>query len=164
MKKSSEIKIKYKKGLLYNTKEYKEYEYDYVSAATAHTKRFNSAVMLLMGIDGCEHHLMDWIADHMTEGNYITNNSITRESFIKFHDKWKKKEKKPYTDNTVRIAFQKLAAAELLVPVTRGTYIVNPKYYFKSGEEDRIKAIRMIMECKAGVDTKITVEVTEKGK
>lgn len=168
MKKTEILKVKYTKKIhkkpLDGGKVFLDPEYDYVTASTSHVKRFNNALMALMGIDGCERNLMDWISDNMSEGNYITNNAITRNAFKVFYSKFKKKDKKDYTENTIRIAFQRLANSGLLVPIpkSRGTYLVNPNHYFKKDESDRIKAIRMMMEFRLGEETKITVETNEK--
>ncbi len=161
MKDKSTVKIKYKSKLVTQGRGKNQItypEYDYVSVGTSHVKRFNNALMVLMGIDGCERNLMDWIADNMTAGNYITNNDITRNNFIEFHKKYKKGGNKVYSDKTVSIAFQRLCAADLLMSKTRGTYMVNPVYYFAGDDASRINAIRMIMEFKKGLETEITVE------
>lgn len=162
MKEKKEIKIKYRSKLVTNGKgddRYSYYEYDYVSASTSHVKRYNTALMILMGIDGCERNLMDWIADNMTAGNYITNNDLTRRNFIEFHKKYKKGGNKTYSDKTVSIAFQRLSTAGLLISMTRGTYMVDPNYYYAGDDSGRINAIRMIMEFKADKDTEITVQM-----
>lgn len=158
MKESGIIKVKYKSGVSKDG-EYLKYDYDYVNASTKHTKRFNTAVMILMGVDGCERNLMDWIADNMTEGNYISNNEITRSSFIDFHKRFKKKGSRDYADKTVNIAFQRLTASGLLIKRARGLFMVHPLQYFKGGEEERIKAIRMVMDFLPNEDTQISVEI-----
>lgn len=161
--KEQEVKVKYRSGLHQkgdiNGKAYMEYDHDYVSVATKHTKRFSSAVMLLMGISGCELHLIDWLTDNMTVKNYVNNNGITRRNFISFYDRYKKKGAKSYTEETVRKAFQALTAAGLLIPVERGLFQVNPEFFFSGEEAERIKSIKLLMEFKAGIETRITVEV-----
>ena len=162
MKDIHQTKIKYKSAILakgkVNGDVYYEPQYDYVSASTRHVKRFNNALMILMGIDGCERNLMDWLADNMTAGNYVNNNEVTRKNFIMFHSKHSKGSGKPYSDKTVSIAFQRLSSAELLIPVTRGCFIVNPLYYYSGDDAARINAIKMVMEFRSGVETKITIE------
>src|SRR4051812_28492020 len=110
MKSKSEIKIKFRSGVqekgVINGRPYVEYTHDFIKASTGHVKRFNNALMLLAGIEGCEKHLMDWLADNMTAGNYVNNNEITRKGFIAFHEKYGKGESKKYSDKTVSIAFQ----------------------------------------------------------
>lgn len=167
MKEVKEIKIRYRSGLMHrgeiDGQAYKEYDYDYVSASTGHIKRFNSALKLMMGISGCEGHLLDWLCANMGEKNHVSNNDITRRNFIAFHEKYKKAGNKSYSDHSVKKAFQNLSNSELLVPVVRGVYLVNPLYFFGGDEKERIKNIKFIMEFKAGIDTLITVEtITDK--
>lgn len=161
MKEKNVIKVKFKSGVQRDSDGYSSYVYDYVNASIKHTKRFNTAVMILMGIDGCERNLMEWISDNMTDGNYISNNEVTRTAFIDFHNRYKKKGSKTYADKTVNIAFQRLTACGLLIKKARGLFMVNPLQYFKGGEEDRIKAIRMIMDFLPNEDTKISMEVNK---
>lgn len=161
-KDKKEIKIRYRSGIQHKGtikgEPYEEYTRDFVMASTGHVKRFNNALMLLAGIDGCEKNLMDWLADNMSEKNYVSNNEITRRSFIAFHEKYGKGNTKKYSDKTVSIAFQRLSSAEFLIPVTRGVFLVNPMYYYAGDDASRINAIKMVMEFKSGINTKITVE------
>lgn len=156
--KKEQIKIRYLKdkvlGGYIDGKPYYEPVWDYVNASKGHVKRFNDAMMLLAGIDGCEKSLMDWLADNMSEKNYVSNNSITRNAFISFFEKHGKK----YSEKTVSIAFQRLCASDFLISITRGVFMVNPKYYYAGDDASRIKAIKMVMEFKAGQETTITVE------
>lgn len=114
--------------------------------------------MILMGIDGCERNLMDWLADNMTDGNYVSNNEITRKSFISFHSKYSKGKGRTYSDKTVSIAFQRLSAADLLIPRARGLFQINPLYYYAGDDASRINTIKMVMEFKAQEETKITIQ------
>lgn len=159
MKEKQEIKIKYRSGVTkFKDKsgfEHKEFDYDYVSAETQSVKRYRGALMLLAGIDGCEKNLMEWLEDNMTAGNYVSNNEVTRRNFIQYYEKYKKKS---YADKTVSIAFQRLSEATFLIPMTRGTFMVNPILYYAGDENSRINAIKMIMEFRSDIDTKITVE------
>lgn len=136
---------------------YQEYEYDYFSAAVSSVKRYRNALMLLMGISGCELHLIEWLSSVMTEGNYVQNNELTRKTFIGFHARHKKSSNKAYSDHAVQKAFQRLTVEGLLIPVVRGVYIVNPDYYFADSDENRVKSIKMMLEFKAGVETRISV-------
>lgn len=162
MKKKEELKIRYRSGISHKGtikgEPYIEPTYDFVNASTSCIKRYNNALMLLAGIDGCEKSLMDWLADNMTEGNYVNNNELTRNAFISFHKKHGKGKTKSYSDKTVSIAFQRLNAADFLISVTRGVYMVNPLYYYAGDDASRVKAIKMVMEFKSGFTTKITRE------
>ena len=159
MREKQEIKIKYRSKIVRKTDKagftHDDYEYDYTSAQKSSVKRYRGALMLLMGIDGCEKNLMEWIEDNMTAGNYIANNLMTRRNFAAFHKQYSKS--KEYADKTISIAFQRLAECGLLVFVTRGNYMVNPMFFYAGDEDSRISAIKMVMEFQSGIDTKITV-------
>lgn len=163
MKETKQLKVRYRAGLMHkgelNGKPYAEYEYEYFKSSTNHVKRFNNAICLLMGITGCEHHLIDYLSENMTESGYVHNNEVTRQAFITFYSKWKKSNNKSYSDHAVKKAFQNLADDGFLVSITRGVYLVNPDLYFSAGDDARIKSIKYMMEFKAGVETKINVEV-----
>jgi hypothetical protein len=141
--------------------EYKEYEYGWFNSSISGVKRYHSALILLMKIEGCAKNLLEWLLYNMSTGGYISNNELTRGSFIKFFTDHKVGKKKPYSDNTVRISFQTLSKLNLLQQVKRGVYVANPEYFFTKDEQNRIKAIRMMLEFKNGVDVKITIDVTK---
>lgn len=156
-------KIKYRSGITHRGVDgYTEYDYDFVTASLKSTKRYNTALCLLMGINGCPHHLIDWLSDNMTAGGYVNNNEITRRAFIGFHQKYKKDGNKVYSEHAVIKAFKKLTQEGFLVSINKGTYQINPLMYFSNSEEDRIRSIKYMMEFKAGIETKITVEVNRK--
>lgn len=163
---TSEVKIKYrsavKKTWDKDGKQFAEYEHDFVNASTKSTKRYNSAMCLLMGISGCPHHLIDWISGSTGDQGFVNNNSITRESFISFHAKHSKGNNKTYGHDAVNKAFKRLSDDGFLIPISKGVYKVNPMMYFAGDEDDRIKSIRMMMEFKSGIDTKIIMEVNKK--
>jgi hypothetical protein len=165
-KETNDIRIRYKSGVSHkgeiNGEDYVEYTYDYISATTKSTKRYNNAICLLMGINGCAHHLIEWLSDNMTSGGYVNNNSITRNAFINFHKRFKKDTNKEYSQHAVIKAFKKLTEEGFLISIDKGTYQINPMLYFSSTEDERIRSIKYMMEFKSGVETKITVEVNKK--
>jgi len=164
-KEIQEIKIRYKKKLAHkgdiDGKPYKEFEYDFIKASLSCTKRYNTALCLLMGINGCPHHLIDWISDNVTNGGYVSNNDITRKAFIAFHKRYKKAGNKEYSEHAVIKAFKQLSDEGFLIPLTKGTYQINPLMYFSNSESERIKSIKYMMEFKSGIETKMTVEVSK---
>lgn len=168
MKEVKEVKIRYRSGIAHkgeiNGVPYTEYKYDYITASLSSVKRFNSAIMLLMGITGCEHHLIEWLSDTMPSSGYVSNNEVTRRAFIGFHAKFKKAGNKSYSEHAVIKAFKKLSDEGFLISVTRGVFMINPLLYFAKTEEDRIKSIKWMMEFKAGIETKMTLHVDKKDK
>lgn len=166
MKETKEVKVRYRSGIAHkgeiNGQPYTEYTYDYITASLSSVKRFNNAIMLLMGITGCEHHLIEWLSDTMPDSGYISNNEVTRRSFIAFHKRFKKEKNKPYSEHSVIKAFKRLSDDGFLIPITRGVFMINPMLYFAKTEEERIKSIKWMMEFKAGIETKMTLEVSKK--
>lgn len=166
-KETGEIRrVKYRSGIMHkgdiNGEKYVEYSYDYITASLKCTKRYNTAICLLMGINGCPHHLIDWLSDNMTEGGYVNNNKITRSAFISFHKKHKKAENKEYSVHAVVKAFKKLTEEGFLISINKGTYQINPLMYFGVDEDERIRSIKYMMEFRAGMETKMSVEVDRK--
>lgn len=161
MKEINEIKIKYRTGVKDKDADVKEFTYDTFKAETLHTKRFNAAVCLVMGINGCAHHLIDYLSNNAGESGYVNNNSITRQAFIDFHKRHKSNKNKPYSVSAVEKAFLQLAEKDFLIPIIKGVYKVNPVLYFNGESEERVKKIKMMLEFTKGVDTKFTTEVTK---
>lgn len=161
MKETNEIKIKYRTGVKDNNALEKEYTYDTFRAETSHTKRFNAAVCLLMGINGCAHHLIDYLSNNAGESGYVNNNGITRQSFIDFHKRHKGNGNKPYSNSAVEKAFIQLADKDFLIPIIKGVFKVNPVLYFNGESEERVKKIKMMLEFTKGVDTKFITEVSK---
>lgn len=158
MKTINEIEIKYRSGKK-SDGEIDKWEYDIYKADTSHTKRYNQAVCLLMGINGCAHHLIDYLSNNAGEAGYINNNGITISSFIEFHTRHKAKKNKPYSESAVQKAFTQLASKGFLVRIIKGVYKVNPELYFNGADADRVKRIKMMLEFNKGTDTKFSTEV-----
>jgi hypothetical protein len=114
---------------------------------TACTKRYHNCLYLLMGLSASCRDLMDYLCEQMDSENHVHSNETVRATFIAFVDKVTKSEIQ-YTQSTVKKAFNILASKGLIIPKSRGTYIVNPEYFFRKGEKDRIEAIKVVLEFK----------------
>lgn len=136
------------------------------------TKRYHNVVLLLFSLPECARNLMDYLMEKMTDDNVVHSNQFTRDSFNRsIYDAWLSHYKeecdhyttavdmamsKMYSDVTIRKAFGTLKEKGLILPETRGVYIVNPKYFFKKSEQNRVKKVKMYLEFENGVDvTKI---------
>lgn len=154
--------VRYKSGVAHSGEikgqPYKEYTYDDVLAPKEYHKRYNNVICKLFGIEGCERNLIDWIAENMSDEGYINNNATTRIKFIKFHEEHKPDKNKPYRDTTVNAAFNNLEKAELLIRREKGLYQVNPIYFSKKTNKDRLQSIKLVMEFQSGKKTKIRIE------
>jgi hypothetical protein len=108
------------------------------------TKRYNNSILLLMKLSKAERILLDFISEEMDERNYIINSTLLRD---KFNFLLKKIGQETYADNTIQKCFKKLTQVEFLRKVKgRGTYQVNPLFFFKGTEEQRQKVIREQLE------------------
>lgn len=165
-KEIKEIKVKYRSGIMHDGvldgEYYKEYKYDFVTAGLSCTRRYNNAVCMLMGINGCPHHLIEWLSNNMTDGGYVSNNKITRAAFINFHKQHKKTDNKEYSEHAVIKAFKALTIDGFLIAIEKGVYQINPLMYFAGSDDERIRSIKYMMEIKSGLETKMTVEVNKK--
>ncbi len=108
------------------------------------TKRFHNCIYLILGLSKLERALMDWVSEEMDGRNMIRNEKYTRGIFINFISEIViEDEKKVYQDASVNNAFHGLKDKGLLLPVSKGTYQVNPKYYWAGSDKDRSEEIMM---------------------
>lgn len=97
-----------------------------------------------MRLSKSETILLLFIVEEMDDKNYITNSVQTRDKFNKL---LKKIGQETYADNTIHKCFKGITETSLMRKTRgRGTYQVNPLYYFKGTEEERQKTIREQLE------------------
>lgn len=115
------------------------------------TKRFHNCLYLILGLSKLQRVLMDWVSEEMDDRNIIRNDGYVRSVFIKFiEDLVIDGEKKTYKDESVNNAFHGLKQAGLLIPMSKGVYKVNPKYYWSGSDKDRIEEIMMNIQFSSG--------------
>lgn len=108
------------------------------------TKRFHNCLYLILGLSKLQRVLMDWVSEEMDDRNIIRNDKYVRGVFIKFiEDIVIDGEKKTYKDDSVNNAFHGLKTAGLLIPMTKGVYQVNPKYYWSGSDVTRLQEIML---------------------
>ena len=84
----------------------------------------------------------------MDGANVVQSNTKVRDDFISLIERATGGEIS-YTHNTVKKAFQTLVKKNLIITRNhRGSYTVNPEYFFKKDEKDRIQQIKLILENK----------------
>lgn len=174
MKKQKELKVKYIKG--YRMEHGVKYPvYDYINTITSHTKRYHNCLYLLAGLNGCARDLLDYLTENMDKDNLVTNSRQYRENFIStikhltsnlVDDNNIPIDPTIYKDDTVNKAFQRLAESRipinntkeqsLIIPIGRGTYMVNPMFFSKNNDDRREHIIRLVFE--KNKDTKIILE------
>lgn len=60
------------------------------------------------------------------EGNFFSNNRILKDNCIKVI-----KTKKPLKDGSINVYIHRLAKLKIILRYCQGTYVLNPKYFFK---------------------------------
>jgi len=107
-------------------------------------KRYYHTLFRLLNLNGCERALLDWLTEVMRDDNnsiYMNNDEVDR--FIETVRGSVK-----YKPSTVWQAFKKLRARNLVLKTkkARGLFHVNPVFFSKGSEKDRVKTIKMLLE------------------
>jgi predicted transcriptional regulator of viral defense system len=62
-----------------------------------------------------------------------------------------------YSESSIKKAFAQLTKKGLLRQVSRGVYKVNPEYFVKNDDAKRFELIKIELEFKEGIDTKLDI-------
>jgi hypothetical protein len=120
----------------------------YKKVGTLFTKHYHNAIFLLAGLNSSSRDLLEFLIQRMDGANVVLSNTKVREDFIALIDKATNGDT-TYTHNTVKKAYQTLVKKNLILArKQRGSYTVNPEYFFKRDEKDRIQQIKLILENK----------------
>lgn len=122
-------------------------KFGFKKVVSTSTRRYHNCLYLLAGLNSSCRDLMDYLCEKMDKNNLVYSNEAVRESFIEFIKKITNGEVQ-YTHPTVKKAYNVLAGKGLLIARSRGTYVVNPEFFFRQGEKQRIEAIKMVLEFK----------------
>lgn len=138
------------------------------SIVCSHTKRYHNCLYLLAGLGSCARDLMDYITEEMDSDNIICTNEYFRKKFIEFiKNTTKESGEITYGHSTVKRALSILFSKNLIHPIRRGYSKVNPKYFIRNNDSNRMEKIRLQLEFEHGVDTKLKLiqkEVDELNK
>lgn len=142
--------------------------YKYKDVDDRFVKTYQSVLAILLCLPDCSAKLIQYLSSKMSDENIVHHNKFTRENFNKYiYSIWLEYYKaneetesnahelakeKMYKDNTIKKAFSILVNKNLLVQKTRGMYIVNPEYFFKKGDEERYRKIKLTLEIQKGFD------------
>lgn len=141
-------------------------EYAHKDIVMNYTKRYHNCIFLLARLNQCSRDLIDWLTEQMDENNIIYSNIIVRKKFIDFiasiTGKDNEDDRVIYSDNTIKAAFKTLSDKGLLISKSKGVFLVNPEYFFKGDEKDRINKIVLKLEFEHGIDTKLIIEKFKK--
>lgn len=116
------------------------------------TKRFHNCLHILLGLSKCQRLLMDWLAEEMDDDNMIVHDEHMRRKFINFIASIQVEGKVlKYEDQTVANAFNDIVKRQdLLKKLAKSRYRLNPEYYWRGSDKDRIDAIMMMIEFNEG--------------
>lgn len=130
-------------------------------------RRYYNCLYLLVGLTPVARNLMDFLVEEMDDSNIVYNNTFVRKKFIDFifditsqggiHE-----EPKLYSDQRVKECFGQLVKTGLIKPLSRGTFKVNPEYFFVESETKRVGEI--IMELKFNAEDKTSFKVIRNGR
>jgi hypothetical protein len=128
----------------------------YSSVVSNHTKRYHNCLYLLANLGTCARNLMDYLVEQMTPDNIVYSNKHTRDSFRELISQISETNI-DYSDSSIKKAFNELSSKGLIRPLERGVFKVNPMYFIKNGDEDRLEMIKVELEFKEDLDTKLSI-------
>lgn len=122
------------------------------SIETNCTKRYHNCIYLLAGLSSLERTLMDFICEYMNRENIIHNDGMFK---IKFKNFYKEALDKDVAEDSINTLFMRLSKKNFLLSISRGTYKVNPKYFWRGEDKDkdRKKEFKIYLEIKSGTQT-----------
>lgn len=129
---------------------------EFISVTTSCTKRYHNCIYLLFNLANSTRNLLDYLCENMDENNMIRSDIYIINNFIEFISKVTKG-KVNYSVNTVKSSFMKLKKKGLLIQLSRGMFKVNPKFFFRGDEKDRLNQIKLLIMFDNNKDTSIDV-------
>lgn len=145
MKKDKVVTLKYTHRIVEEADGIKIPEYRYRQIVMNFTKRYHNCLYQLAGLNSSCRDLLDYLCERMDENNMVHSNKAIREDFVDFISTITSGSV-VYSDVTVKKAFATLSYKSLLLPRTRGSYQVNPEFFFRREEEERLRQIRLVLE------------------
>lgn len=138
-------KIKYITGME-EVNEIKTVIYSTKSVNTEFIKYYKGASDLVLLTNGCARYLVDYICNNVTDTHLIRNDVQARALFAEYMKKYKT----TYAESSIYAAFKQLVELDILIQLRKGLYIINPVYFYKGNEQDRLECVKKILEFKNG--------------
>lgn len=110
-----------------------------------YVKRYSNNMFLLAKLSPCARLLLDFLSENMSQDNVVHTNAVGRNEFITFVSYVTHGEVK-FSDSTVKNSISQLRSHKLLFSASRGTMVVNPEYFFKGNEEERMRLVKVMYE------------------
>lgn len=126
-------------------------------------KVYRGVFYKIVEIHGCARDLMEFLIEEMNGDNIVNNNEYTRQKFLDAVNPVNNRTGgRTYKVGTVNIAFSELNARGLIQTKTKGTFEVNPRYFWKhKSEKKRLEKIKMFLTFEANAPIKINVDRSE---
>lgn len=114
---------------------------------------------MLCRLDRCAAELIQFMALNMNDDNIIDFTKRLKEVFI---EQMKDDKGSPrYAIRTVDNALGQLKKKNLVRDIARGSFLVNPKYFFKSKPEKRIEMVKLQLSFEEKKGMSIQVEASK---
>jgi hypothetical protein len=110
-----------------------------IDVETAGTKRYHNNLTTLTKLSPAARNLLDYLAERMDHENVVGHTKKIRQQFLELVAYC-------YADITIKKAFVELKEAGILLPINRGTYRVNPEYFWRKDERKRQRLLKKILE------------------
>ena len=123
-------------------------KYTYVRQSS--TKRYYNCLYLLCRISPCGRTLMDFLSENMTDDNMVNTKQADTIRFITFISKITNGEV-TFKEVTVKKAYKELRDKNLLIPIQKSRYKVNPLYFFNGSDAKRLETIKLTIKLGTGL-------------
>jgi hypothetical protein len=152
---------------------YNSLKYDSKDVQEDFVKAYHNTLLLLSRVPDSAKNLMLYLVEKMSDDNLVHSNETTRKHFTAYmfnslYKEYKELVKddkskyfgqsakdlataKTYKNPTISAAFHTLKNHDMLISTARGEYRVNPEFFYRKSEAERMKSIKMTLEFNAGV-------------
>lgn len=112
-----------------------------VKIVTSHIKEYDIALPIIVNLTTCARNLILAVTRIM-DSNAIVRNDVHVKKYFKNMMKEATEGRVNYSDTTINIAFSDLMKVGILLNRGKGSYKVNPKYYYRNSDVRRLDSIR----------------------
>lgn len=132
-------------------------------------KQYKNTLYRVLTLPHCARILMDYLLETSGKKGVVGSTKLTRDRFNDAYEgAWKdffiseglepylaeeEAFKKRFKDNTIAHSYTHLVKRRLLIKIERGSYQINPEYFFSDSEKERLQKIKMVLEFERGTTT-----------